>query len=147
MNNTEQILYTIIIIFIIIIFFYFININIEPFDNKKTEMCQKKAKICELDTVQENHYQSGTGDAKFNGTINFKTPFSSTPIILTQIIGDKSIINNSYSIQVYDVTSNGFSYSKNKIENYLLNNDNVDNANIIKMSNSTTELFYWVAIS
>lgn len=146
MNNREQILYTIIIIFIIIIFFYFINVNIESFDNK-TEECQKKAKICELDTVQENHYQSGTGDAKFNGTINFKTPFLSTPIVLTQIIGDNSNINNSYSIQVYDVTSNGFSYSKNKIENYLINNENVKNANIIKMSNSTTELFYWVAIA
>ena len=146
MNNREQILYTIIIIFIIIIFFYFININIESFDNK-TEECQKKAKICELDTVEENHYQNGTGDAKFNGTINFKTPFLSPPIVLTQIIGDNSTINNTYSIQVYDVTSNGFSYSKNKIENYVLNNDNVDNANIIKMTNSTTELFYWVAIA
>ena len=84
--------------------------------------------------------QNGYGPTTQTDKITFPTPFTTPPLILTQIIGSSSSVNNAYSIQVYNVTNTGFDYSKNLITNAVSGQFTVT-----KLGNSTLEPFYWIA--
>ena len=129
-----MIIILIVIILIYLIFLYINNlIKKEHFTNISSE-------------TNELNYQTGNGPADTTGTITFPTPFSQIPMVFTQIIGSSSNAKVVYSIQVYNITTTSFDYIKNKVYSYVLNNENVQNANIISIDNSTTESFIWLAL-
>jgi hypothetical protein len=85
--------------------------------------------------------QNGYGPITPTGSITFPNPFTTAPLILTQIVGSSSSANNAYSIQVFNVTNTGFDYSKNRIENAQSGQFTVT-----KLGTSTVEPFYWIAM-
>lgn len=124
-------------IIIIILIFFLINTYLrqEHFTNQLSE------------TNDNINYQVGNGIATATGTITFPTPFSEIPMVFTQIIGSADTPNNVYSIQVYNISTTGFDYAKSKVYSQVLNNENVQNANVITLGTSSTELFMWFALT
>lgn len=84
--------------------------------------------------------QTGISSITPTGTINFTVPYQKTPMVFTQIIGTSNTSNNSYSVQIFNVTNKGFDYSKNKVIN-------ATSGKFIatKMGEATVEPFQWIA--
>jgi len=155
-NNSFKSNTFLIVILVIIAILLFINIflyvkkNIyESFTNSESE---ENDYINNLSNNISNinlgiNFQSGISSINSTGTINFQKPFSKTPVVFTQIIGSASTISNVYSIQIFDVTTTGFNYSKNKAYNNIQTKpDSSDLAYVIpKIEPSITEPFIWFA--
>jgi hypothetical protein len=86
-----------------------------------------------------NDYQFGIGPKENSGFVKYNKPFQSPPIIFTQAIGDGKI-DNSYSIQIFNVSEVGFQYIKN-----VFVNEKADKFTILKMSPSNDNGFNWIA--
>lgn len=84
--------------------------------------------------------QNGYGPITPTGSITFLRPFDVAPLILTQIVGSSSSASNAFSIQVFNVTTTGFDYSKN-----LITNAQSGQFTVTKLGTSTVEPFYWIA--
>lgn len=98
--------YYIYLICVIILFFIvmpiYIKFNVvDKFDNQNMTQLQYDFGII-TDTTNK-------------GTIKFKTQFNEIPYVFTQIIGNNSSVSNGYSIQIMNVSLDGFDYSKDKI--------------------------------
>jgi hypothetical protein len=115
------ILLTIIILITIVSIFYNKNKYIESFDNIN------------------NNYETGIGPKDSTGFIKFTKQFSKPPIVFTQIIGNGKL-DNSYSIQIFNVNELGFQYIKNSLINSTTND-----LTLLKMSQSNNEIFNWIA--
>lgn len=137
-------IFWILIIFIITIpvIIYFVNSNAnvninannfrESFDNQTTNGIGML-------------FQTGTSDITQTGSIKFNQPFPKVPMIFTQINGSTNVANNVYGIVIFNITQQGFDYSKNKVSNTILNTENVQNMTVIKLESSTLETFNWIA--
>jgi hypothetical protein len=136
-NNTYILLFIIIVLLIVIIYFLTKKKNKEYFDESTSEM--------------SDNFQLGKSGITPTGTINFQTPFSKPPLIFTQIVSSSADSANSYSIQVFNITNNGFDYSKNKIYNSQttakISSEENTTYTVTLMTQSTTEPFIWLAIS
>ena len=105
--------------------FFFINnilYNLEMFeyfssesDNNDLFPIYIKKDSLKMSNENSLNLQKGQGKLEAIGTINFPKSFTSIPQVFTQIIGTDSTKNNIYSIQIQNITTTGFSYSKNKI--------------------------------
>jgi hypothetical protein len=149
--------YTFLVLILIIItillfinIFRYVNKNIpESFANSENEEDDN------LNNLSNNisninlgiNFQSGISSINSKGTINFQNPFLKIPVVFTQIIGSSSTLLNVYSIQIFNITNNGFDYSKNKVYNNIQTKpDSSDSAYIIpKVEESTIEPFIWFA--
>jgi hypothetical protein len=92
-----------------------------------------------LNTIGMN-FQMGKSDITPTGTINFITPFKKPPMIFTQIISSPDGVENAYSVQIFNVTTKSFDYSKNKVIN--MKQAEYD---ITKLKKSDVESFSWIA--
>lgn len=135
-NNTYILLFIIIILFLVIIYFLTKKKYKEYFDGSSSGMSL--------------NFQVGKSGITPTGTINFQTPFSKPPLIFTQIVSSSADSANSYSIQVFNITNNGFDYSKNKIYNSQTTTQTSSGKNatysVTLMVESTTESFIWLAM-
>ncbi len=99
--------YYIYLIFVIILFFIvmpiYIQFNVvDQFDNPNSSQSLK--------------YDFGiVEDTSSKGTVKFTTQFKEIPVVFTQIIGNNNSQTNGYSIQVMNISTTGFDYSKDKI--------------------------------
>jgi hypothetical protein len=155
-NQTIIIIFFIIIVIIIILYNITKKYNLESFINSESEMEENNVIInpsfdndfnppTNISSVFGMNFQIGKSGISSTGTIYFKTPFSRPPMILTQMIGDTSTINNIYSIQVFGITNTSFNYSKNKLYNYQVSDENLQNATLMSLEPSTAESFMWIA--
>ena len=155
-TQTIIIIFFIIIIVIIILYTITKKYNLESFINSESEMEESNTRSISnnnnnfnpptnISSVFGMNFQIGKSGISPTGTIYFKTPFSRPPLILTQMIGDISTAQNIYSIQVFDITTTSFNYSKNKLYNYQVSDENLQNANLLSLEPSTLESFVWVA--
>ena len=127
MGKTDQIFIILIIIALFTIFYLSFN-----------SMKSVKESFIGFDI----NFQSGISPITPTGTIKFEKPFIQTPSIFTQIIGDSSISEIAYSIQIFNITNTSFDYSKKKIYN-----EKKDNFEAVRFENSILEKFNWIAIS
>lgn len=95
--------------------------------------------ICE-ESTQESNFQKGLGGTSKTGTITFPKTFNNVPIVFTQVIGNSEEPEVIYNVNIFDITQNGFSYSKNKI-----NNQTEEEFTTTNFSPSITEQFMWIA--
>jgi hypothetical protein len=86
--------------------------------------------------------QTGTGPITQTGKITFPKPFISIPTVFTQIIGTKQTTDKAYSIQVFNITTSGFEYSKNELENKP-----AGDFLALALGPSNTESFTWLAFA
>jgi hypothetical protein len=122
---------------IILLYISYNRYYIESFDDAKDA----------IDSVNSGiGFEMGTSGITPTGTITFNRPFVKIPIIFTQIIGASDTSNSSFSIQIFDITTKNFNYSKNKLYGELVTNENIEDATILKLDNSTVEKFTWIAI-
>ena len=91
-------------------------------------------------TNQQNIQYGFSGIAQ-TGTITFNKLFISPPMVFTQIIGNKTISDMGYLINVYNVTNHSFNYSKYKIVS-----QKNDQFNIMSFEDSLDLPFNWMAI-
>jgi hypothetical protein len=133
-NNTYSIINILIIFIIIILIFYYISYL--------SKLRYKES----FDNNLSFSYQSGKSGISQTGTIKFDKPFSNIPNVFTQVIGGQGdMSNNSYSVQVFNVTTNGFDYSKNKVYDMPVESENLKNMVAIKLKPDTTQSFMWTA--
>jgi len=100
--------------------------------------------------------QTGRSGISQSGSIDFPVSFVNKPKVFTQIIGNNENTNSSttedddtntnttgnvYSVQIFNVTTNGFNYSKNKV----INNKS-GNFTISSLEKASVEPFDWIAI-
>lgn len=99
-----------------------------------------------FDTIPEKenipNIQTGLGPITQTGKITFPKPFTKTPSVFTQIIGTNQTINKAYSIQVFNITTTGFEYSKNELENKP-----AGEFVALTLGPSSTETFTWLAFA
>jgi hypothetical protein len=90
-------------------------------------------------------FESGTSGISQTGTINFKNPFVNIPLVFTQINGTTNSSSNLFSVNIFNITNNSFSYAKNQA--YNLNGVTEEASySIPKIAPSTVETFNWIAI-
>ena len=126
-NISLAIFLMVVLIISIILRIYMNNRHYEHFDTKPEAL--------NLPIIQ-----NGIGPTLEKGTINFPKPFTKIPSVFTQIIGKNETINNVYSVQVYNITTNSFDYSKNMVENKPAG-DFV----AVTLGPSNKESFTWIA--
>lgn len=164
-NNSFKSNKFLIVILVIIAILLFINVllyikkNIyESFNNIYSESESESENESENEILNNStskinninlgiNFESGISNINSTGTINFKKPFLEPPIVFTQIIGSTSTILNVYSIQIFDVTTTGFNYSKNKAYNNIQTKPYSSDLVYItpKIEPSITEPFIWIA--
>jgi regulatory protein YycI of two-component signal transduction system YycFG len=137
---------------IIIIILFIINIFLFYVYTKKTLSISENFSD---NTINEEtidvgmQFQTGIGSTNSSGTITFNKPFTKNPIVLTQIIGSSSTLNNVYSIQIFNITNTSFNYSKNKVFNNVTTNQSSSSSNsafiVPTINPSDTENFVWFA--
>ena len=86
--------------------------------------------------------QNGLGPNTQTGKITFPKPFTSIPSVFTQIIGTNQTVSKAYSIQVFNITTTGFEYSKNELENKP-----AGDFFALTLGPSSTESFTWLAFA
>jgi hypothetical protein len=96
----------------------------------------------ELNNIGLN-FKFGISPITQTGSIKFTTPFKKTPLIQTQIMVEPSSSNNVYSVNLMNITKNGFDYVKQKATSAKKNNGEFS---IVKIEPSCTEKFSWSAI-
>lgn len=147
----KMIMISIIMICIILILYITCKThNLESFINSESECDVEECHntfdpSSNVNSVFGMNIQLGKSGISPTGTIYFKTPFERPPMILTQMIGDTSTSKNIYSIQVFGITNTSFNYSKNKLYNYQVSDENIQNMNLMNLELSSTESFMWVA--
>ena len=126
-------IYVILVFLIFLIFLFSYKSYYENFDT------------CNCTPLQSPslNYQNGISNKSSSGTIKFDKPFEKIPIVLTQIKtdGSKNVNNQSYSIEIYNVTQYSFDYSKKKIYNQTSGD-----INIVRLDNDSEQIFYWIAL-
>lgn len=132
-NYIFTILIIVIIIFIIFLAYMFSNYHYESFDNPPQTFGMQ--------------FQSGTSGISTTGTITFNIPFTKPPLIFTQIMPPTDGALNVYSVQIFNVTNKSFDYSKNKVINLSVSNENVNNMTIMKLNKAELEPFNWIAFA
>ena len=100
-----------------------------------------KTPIYESFTNPSLEIQTGVGPIATSGTIKFDNPFTNIPLIFTQIIGNTASSQDSFSVQIFNVSITGFDYTKQKIYN-----DSNGQFSVTKLVPSTVETFNWIAI-
>ena len=88
MGKTDNIFILLILIILIIIFYFSLNSYNKPIKS-----------ILESFSDGNIGFESGKSSGAQIGTIKFNNPFNIIPQVFTQISGDQSIKNNSYSIK------------------------------------------------
>ena len=140
MNNKDKNYFLIIIIIIIIILLFCYLITKYYHYNEKFENPSSVS-------FPRIEFQSGTSGISTTGTITFTNPFSKPPLIFTQVMPSMDGALNVYSVQIFNVTNKSFDYSKNKVTNILVNNENVNNMTAIKLNKAEIERFNWIAFA
>ena len=100
-----------------------------------------KTPVYESFTNQTLEIQTGVGPIAPSGTIKFDKPFSNMPLIFTQVNGNTASSQDSFSVQIFNVSTAGFDYTKQKIYN-----DSNGQFSVTKLVPSTVETFNWIAI-
>jgi regulatory protein YycI of two-component signal transduction system YycFG len=134
----NHILYIIIFILLLIILIMIFqkNTNIEEsFDD-----CSKCNQQSEKSQPQLN-IQSGISTISPDGIINFPVSFNKTPAVFTQINVSDQKDSSAYTVQISNITPNGFNYNKKKIFNQSANG-----INIVRLDNDTLQTFSWIAL-
>jgi len=128
-DNKYIIIGIIIIIFIILFWLYFRIREEEHFSNNSIGFI----------------FETGVSDINTTGSVKFNTPFKNIPMVFTQINGTSGTSTYLFSINVFDITTSGFNYAKNK----GFNQTGVEEEfsfSIPKISPSTVETFNWMAV-
>jgi hypothetical protein len=125
--NNKKYIFLIIIIILLIILIIIIIIKITYKKNIESFI------------GQSNNYQLGVVSNDNAGFVKFNKAFENPPIVFTQVIGNGKI-DNSYSIQIFNVSEIGFQYIKN-----VFINEKADKFTILKMSLSNENGFNWIA--
>jgi len=128
-DNKYIIIGIIIIIFIILFWLYFKIREEEHFNNNSIGFT----------------FETGISDISETGTVKFNTPFKNTPMVFTQINGTSETSTYLFSINVFNITTSGFNYAKNK----GYNQNGVEEEfsfSIPKISPSNVETFNWMAV-
>jgi hypothetical protein len=134
MGKTDNIFILLILIIFIIIFYFSLNSYNKPIKS-----------ILESFSDVNIGFESGQSSGAIIGTIKFNKPFKDIPQVFTQISGDASIKNNSYSIQIYNISTSGFDYSINMVTNEVIPNSSAKVATLQPAKSS--EIFNWIALS
>ena len=112
-------------------------------DKQKVLNCENnKGSSSELNNIGLN-FKFGISPISQTGSIKFTTPFKNTPLIQTQIMVEPSSSNNVYSVNIMNISKNGFDYVKQKVISTKKNNGEFT---IIQIEPSCTEKFSWTAI-
>ena len=88
-------------------------------------------------------FKFGTSGIDKTGSIRFTTPFKKPPMIQTQIIVDQSSNDSVYSINIFNITKDGFDYNKQKVVSVKQNGGDYV---ITKIDSACNEKFNWTAI-
>jgi hypothetical protein len=128
-DNKYIIIGIIIIIFIILLWLYYKIRKEEHFSNNPTEFI----------------YETGVSDISATGSVKFKTSFKNIPMVFTQINGTNETSSYLFSINVFNITTTGFNYTKNQGYNQTGSTEEIS-FSIPKISPSTLETFNWMAV-
>jgi hypothetical protein len=102
--------------------------------------------ICNTNTnnssnnINNNNIQKGLSGISQSGYIQFQNPFQNIPYVFTQMIGNDKEQNNLNNVNVYNITQNGFGYSKNKLVEEKINDMTIN-----VLNPSETDVFQWIA--
>jgi ABC-type maltose transport system permease subunit len=127
------------VIVIILILFFTVNKSnknntIESFISES----QNNVDMTNLSNLNIAYGVSGISDV---GSIKFTKPFKNPPRIFTQIINNNPISNAVYGVNVFNLTNDGFEYSK-----YKVNSTTNEDITLVGLDRSTLEPFNWLAI-
>jgi len=132
----NQILY--IIIFVLIITILIMIFLKNPHVEESFDDCSKCIQKSETSPL---NIQTGISTNSPDGTINFSKSFNKTPSVFTQMNISDISDSNAYTIQISNITPNGFKYNKKKIFNQTGNG-----ISIVRLDNDSTQSFSWIAI-
>jgi hypothetical protein len=136
------------ILLIILIIFHFNNRkNMESYEQfykgpPAEPKYQLQVGVTELSSIADTKNNVTVQGTPAKGSIVFPSPYTKIPMVFTQIIGGGASVDDSYSIQVYNVSLTGFDYKKNMITNLK-----IGSMTSPKLGDAVTEQFYWMAIS
>ena len=147
-NNYLILLLLVILIIIIISFFILKRRNYESFANNSIGLA----------------FETGVSGISSTGTITFKKPFSSIPIVFTQMNASPTTSEYIFSVNIFNVTNTEFSYSKNQAYNAVSTISDESSSSFLKkstesfisnnmtfsvpkISESKVETFNWIAIA
>jgi hypothetical protein len=130
MVSKNKIIMPLLFIFILIYIFFIVN-NI--FNKNKYKL--NKNEYFENNT---NYIQSGTGTLNSYGTITFQQPFGNIPSVFIQANNGST---SSVVINTKNITSTGFSYIKN-----VINENSSGSLRVLVMEEDNINTFNWVAI-
>ena len=133
MGKTDNIFILLILLVFVAIFYFSFNSYNKPIKS-----------ILESFSNMNIDFQNGISSITPTGSIKFEKPFGSIPQIFTQIFGDSSISGNAYSVQVFNITTTGFDYSKKKIMNQPIPGGS---GSVVRFDDATTESFNWIALT
>jgi len=90
------------------------------------------------------HYETGVGLSNTSGTIQFKKEFNKIPSVFATPLLEitNPIYTSTTSINIYNITTNGFSYVKNQIENGV----DEEFSEITSLNKDNLSKFNWMAI-
>ena len=123
----------------IIIFVLLLTILIMIF--LKNPRVEESFDDCSKCNQSQLNIQSGISTISPDGTINFPTSFNKTPAIFTQMNVSDGKDSSAYTVQISNITPNGFNYNKKKIFNQSANG-----INIVRLDNDTSQTFSWIAL-
>ena len=138
-SKKNHILYIIIFVLLLIILFmiFLKNTRIEEsFDD-----CSKCNQQSNQSQTPQLNIQSGISTISPDGTINFPVSFNKTPAVFTQINVPGGKDSSAYTVQISNITPNGFNYNKKKIFNQTGNG-----ISIVRLDNDTSQTFSWIAL-
>ena len=134
------------IIVLILLLILLLQKKYESYTNILTE--ETDPSVEELDRP-DPLFEVGISSSKSNDRIYFQRTYKTPPFVFTQVISQKDIIdeeqidykNKSVIVNIYNVTTKGFHYKKNKVYN------NIGNSFVVtQLKESNDEPFYWIAI-
>jgi regulatory protein YycI of two-component signal transduction system YycFG len=140
-SKKNQILYIIIfVLLLIILIMIFLN---NPLIQESFDDCSKCNQSSQTNQppIPQLNIQSGISTISPDGTINFPTSFNKTPAIFTQMNVSDGKDSSAYTVQISNITPNGFNYNKKKIFNQSANG-----INIVRLDNDTSQTFSWIAL-
>lgn len=135
----NNILYIIIFVLLLIILFMIFLKN--PHVEESFDDCSKCNQQSNKSETPQLNIQSGISTISPDGTINFPTSFNKTPSIFTQMNVSDGKDSSAYTVQISNITPNGFNYIKKKIFNQSSNG-----INIVRLDNDTSQTFSWIAL-
>lgn len=117
--------------------------NSNSIPNMNPSNCIPANCICNTNNSSNNinnNIQKGISGISQSGHIQFQNPFKNVPYVFTQMIGNNKEQNNLNNVNVYNITQNGFDYSKNKLVE-----EKINDMTISVLNPSESDVFQWVA--